>query len=75
MTNTNKFEINKVLLKAHEHAVQSAIETAIRTGTCLIEYKNGRVIRRKPKFKYVLVPIKSSKKKSLPNKTKKNPSI
>ena len=56
-------DINQLLLRIHKLSVERAIDTAIRTGTSLIEYRNGKVVEVKRKFKYVLVPIKTPKKK------------
>jgi hypothetical protein len=62
MPKDKEVNINEMLLKAHKLAVKNAIETSIRTKTSLIVYKDGKVKSVKPPFKYVLVPIKTSKK-------------
>jgi hypothetical protein len=56
-------EIFELLLKAQEESYQSAFETAVRTGTSLIFSRNGKIVRVKPQFEYVLVPIKPKKRK------------
>ncbi|HSX13769.1 MAG TPA: hypothetical protein VLE96_05045 [Chlamydiales bacterium] len=59
-------DINDFFLKAHALGVKRAIDLAIRTKTSLVIEENGKIKSIKPKFKYVLVPIKSkrsSKKK------------
>ena len=56
-------EIFERLLQAQADGYQEAFETAVRTGTCLIFYRNGKLIKYKPPFKYVMVPIKPRKKK------------
>ena len=54
--------INDILLEAHRRGVKRAIDLSIRTGVPLVVEKNGKIIEIKPKYKYVRVPIKSSKK-------------
>jgi len=49
-------DINKMLLRAHKLGVKRAIETAARTKTGLVVYKNGKVKTEKPKYRYVRVP-------------------
>ncbi len=63
-------EIMQIIIKSQEKAYQTALETAIRTGTSLIGTRKGKVVRIKPKYKYVLVPIKSSKKKKKSSRKK-----
>jgi hypothetical protein len=55
----------KILLEGHRRGVELAIDNSIRTGVPLVIEKNGKIIKIKPKYKYVRVPIKakSSKKK------------
>lgn len=60
---SDKININAILLAAHKRSYQRAFETAVRTGTALIFSRNGKIVRVKPKFKYVMVPIKTSRKK------------
>lgn len=55
--------INDVILKAHPLSYQRAVEAAIRTGTALVVMRNGKLVKVKPPFKYVLVPLKSKKSK------------
>ena len=64
MPKSNKFDINQILLEAHERSIERAIETSIRTGTSLVVAKNGKIIEIKPKYKYVRVPIKPLKRKA-----------
>ena len=58
-------EIMQIIIKSQEKAYQTALETAIRSGTSLIGTRKGKVVKIKPKYKYVLVPIKPSKKKKV----------
>lgn len=51
MPNSNKFDINQILLEAHKHSIERAIETAIPTDTSLVVAKNGKIIKIKPKYK------------------------
>ncbi len=62
--------INDIFLEAHRRSFLKAEETAIRTGTALIVYKKGKLVAIKPKYKYVLVPIKSSKRKKTSSRKK-----
>lgn len=55
-------DINKILLEAHKRGIERAIDNSIRSGVPLVIEKNGKIIEVKPKFKYVRVPIKTSKK-------------
>ena len=71
MKKLGKMDINDFLLQIHKLSVDRAIDTAIRTGTSLIEYRNGKIVEVKPKFKYVLVPIKTPKKKKTPASLRK----
>lgn len=59
-------DINDLFLKGHALGVKRAIDLAIRTKTSIIIEENGKIKSIKPKFKYVLVPLKSRthKKKS-----------
>ena len=56
-------EIMQVMIKSQKKAYQAALETAVRSGTSLVVKRKGKLVEFKPKYKYVLVPIKSSKKK------------
>ena len=60
---TKSDDIDRILLKAHAKSYQRAFETAVRTGTALIFSRNGKIVRVKPKYKYVMVPIKATRKK------------
>jgi hypothetical protein len=61
-------EIMRIIIKSQEKAYQTALETAIRSGTSLIGTRKGKVVKIKPKYKYVLVPIKASKKRKVSRK-------
>jgi len=63
MSKSKKIDINQMLLKAHKLGVKNAIETSARTNTSLIVYEGGKVKSVRPKFRYVLVPIKTPKNK------------
>ena len=54
----------KTLLEAHERSFQRAFETAVRTGTALIFTRNGKTVVEKPPYRYELVKIKPTKKKT-----------
>jgi hypothetical protein len=71
MTKPSRIDINQLLLQVHKLSAERAVDTAIRTGTSLIEYRNGKIVKVKPKFKYVLVPIKTPKKKKTPASLRK----
>lgn len=58
-------DINTLLLEAHKRGIKLAIDTSARTGVPLVVLKNGKIVEVPPKYKYVRVPIKSAKKKSL----------
>ncbi|HEX4840236.1 MAG TPA: hypothetical protein VFU89_07340 [Rhabdochlamydiaceae bacterium] len=57
-------EIMQAMINSQKKAYQAAFENAVRTGTALVVMRKGKLVEFKPKFKYVLVPVKSSKKKS-----------
>lgn len=71
MANEKFKHFNDLLLEGHKLSVQRAIETSIRTGTALVVEKNGKIVEIKPKYKYVLVPIKAAKKKVALHKKRK----
>jgi hypothetical protein len=48
-----------MLLEAHSKGVEMAIDLSIRTGVPLVIEKNGKIIKVKPQFKYIKVPIDS----------------
>jgi hypothetical protein len=56
-------ELTKAILRAHKKSYQTAFETAVRTGTCLIFSENGKIIKYKPPYRYKLVPTKSARSK------------
>lgn len=56
-------EIMQIMIKSQKKAYQAAFETAVRSGTSLVVMRKGKLVEFKPKYKYVLVPIKSKKKK------------
>lgn len=64
MSRAKNFDVNEILLEAHKRGIERAIDTSIRTGVPLVVEKNGKIIDIKPKYKYVRVPIRSSKKKA-----------
>lgn len=63
MSETDKIDINAILLKAHRDSFKRAFETAVRTGTALVFMRDGKLVVEKPPFKYVMVPIKKPKKR------------
>ena len=63
MAKSDDIDIIKIMLKAHKKSFQLAFETAVRTGTALVINRNGKIVEEKPKYKYVLVPIKPVKRK------------
>ncbi|HUD02134.1 MAG TPA: hypothetical protein VMR37_07385 [Rhabdochlamydiaceae bacterium] len=64
-------EIMQIMIKSQKKAYQTALETAIRSGTSLVVMRKGKLVEIKPKYKYVLVPIKSKKKKAVKSSRKK----
>ncbi len=56
-------EIMQIMINSQKKAYRAAVETAIRSGTSLVVMRKGKLVEIKPKYKYVLVPIKSAKKK------------
>ena len=56
--------INDILLESHRKGQEAAKEASIRTGVPLVVMRNGKIRYEKPKFKYVLVPIDSPKRKT-----------
>ena len=69
MAKSKEIDINEMLLKAHARGIELAIETSIRTGVPLVISKNGKIVEIPPKFKYVRVPIKRSRKNLLDSKS------
>lgn len=63
-----KFE--KAILKAHREGVKEAIDLSIRTGVPLVVWEDGKIKKIKPKYKYVLVPIKQKKRASQKKRSK-----
>lgn len=64
-------DIHELLLEAHRKGIEDAIDLSIRTGVPLaVAGKDGKIRKIKPKYKYVLVPIKSTKTKRSPHKAK-----
>jgi len=55
-------EIMQIMINSQKKAYQAAVETAIRSGTSLVVMRKSKLVE--PKYKYVLVPIKSAKKKT-----------
>jgi hypothetical protein len=58
-----KDDFIELLLQGHKRGVKKAIDDSIRTGVPLVVMKNGQIVEVEPKYKYVRVPIKSSKSK------------
>jgi hypothetical protein len=56
-------EFMQIMLQSGRKGYEAAVETAIRTGTSLVVCRKGKIVEVKPPYKYVLVPIKSKKKK------------
>ena len=54
--------LDELIIEAHAETFKVAFETAVRTGTALIYYRNGKIVRIYPQFEYKLVPIKPKKK-------------
>ncbi len=59
---TEKDEFMELLLLAHRRGIRKAIDDSIRTGVPLVIMKNGKIVKEKPKYKYVRVPITGRKK-------------
>lgn len=57
-------EMNTLIIKAHKRSFEIAKEDSIRTGVPMVVMKNGKIVEIKPKYKYVKVPIRASKRKS-----------
>ncbi len=64
-------EIMQIMINSQKKAYQAAVETAIRSGTSLVVMRKGKLVEIKPKYKYVLVPIKSAKKKKVAKSSQK----
>lgn len=60
-----KNDVIELMLEAHRRGVKRAKEISIRTGVPMVIEKNGKIIKIKPKYKYIKVPIKARKKKTL----------
>jgi len=58
------FDVNTILLEAHKRGQERAIDISIRSGVPLVVSIHGKIVNIKPKYKYVLVPIESSVKKT-----------
>src|SRR5690625_3126043 len=54
--------IHQLLLEAHKRGVRLAEDISARTGVPLVVEKDGKIIEIPPKYQYVRVPIKTSKK-------------
>ena len=57
-------DLMKELLEAHKRSFHRAFETAVRTGTALVFSHKGKIEEIKPPYRYKLIPIKPTKKKS-----------
>ena len=51
-------EFNELLVQAHKRSFKRAFETAVRTRTYLVFDRNGKIVKVKPPFKYVMVSTK-----------------
>ena len=60
-----------IILEANQKGYERAFGTAVRTGTALIFSRKGKTVEVKPPWRYVLVPIKSVKKKRSSSRRKK----
>ena len=63
MSKSKAPDINRMLLEAHKIGVKRAVEMSARSKIPLVVYENGRIKLLKPKFKYIRVPVETSKKK------------
>ncbi len=70
MAKEKKTDINDQILKSHKKSIKKAIDTASRTNTRLIIQKDDKIVAVKPKYKYVRVPVKASKKAPSKRKSK-----
>lgn len=68
MPSKRKLDVDELLLEAHRRGVEQAIDLSIRTGVPLVIQEDGKIKEIKPKYKYVRVPIHSSKAKRSSNK-------
>ncbi len=64
-------DLMEAVLRAHKESFRVAFETAVRTGTALVVFRNGKLIEVKPPYRYELVPIKPSRKRKAPRVRKK----
>ncbi len=62
MAKKRRHPIIDLMLKGHRAGVKKAIDDSERTGVPLVVEKNGKIIKIKPKYKYVRVPVKKSSK-------------
>ena len=62
MSKTKAFDINEILLRGHKKSLERAIDDSIRSGVPLVVSKDGKIIKIKPQYKYVRVPIAAGKK-------------
>lgn len=70
MPSRQSSDIHEILLEAHRKGVEQAIDLSIRTGVSLIVEINGKIREIKPKYKYVRVPIHSSKARKKTSRSK-----
>lgn len=71
MDKSDDIDMIEIMLNAQKKSYQAAFENAVRTGTALVFYRDGKIIEYKPPYKYVLVPITPKKKKTAKSKNKK----
>ncbi|MBF5058978.1 hypothetical protein [Candidatus Neptunochlamydia vexilliferae] len=55
-------EMHDWILRAHEKSFQRAFETAVRTKTALVFFKDGEVVKVYPPYRYELVPEEPKEK-------------
>jgi len=69
MPKSDDVDIDAIILDAHKRSFERAFETAVRTGTALVFMRNGKIVKEKPKYEYVLRPIKKRKKRKSAKKS------
>lgn len=61
---SKEIDINEILMQGNKKSFALAIDDSIRSGVPLVVSENGKIVKIKPQFKYVLVPIETAAKKS-----------
>lgn len=59
-------DINELLINVHKLSVKRAIDVAARTNTRLVVCIDGKIVKIKPDYKYVRVPITSKRRSKSP---------